>query len=56
MTTVPCVAIGGITLDNAPALITAGADFLAVSSAIWDYPDGPQAAVRDFNTLLQSST
>lgn len=55
MTTVPCVAIGGIALDNAQALIQAGADFLAVSSAIWDYPDGPQAAVRGFNTLMQSS-
>ena len=32
MMVVPCVAIGGITVDNAPPLIEAGADFLAVSS------------------------
>ena len=32
---VPCVAIGGITVANAPALIEAGADFLAVSSGVW---------------------
>jgi len=51
MTTVPCVAIGGITLDNAQTLIDAGADFLAVVSGIWDYPGGPAAAVRAFNTL-----
>jgi thiamine-phosphate pyrophosphorylase len=31
----PCVAIGGITPANAPALVAAGADFLAVSSAVW---------------------
>lgn len=51
MTTVPCVAIGGITLDNAQPLIDAGADFLAVVSAVWDHPDGPATAVRAFNTL-----
>jgi thiamine-phosphate pyrophosphorylase len=31
----PCVAIGGITPENAPELVRAGADFLAVSGAIW---------------------
>ena len=32
----PCVAIGGITPDNARPLIEAGADFLAVSGAVWN--------------------
>lgn len=32
----PCVAIGGITPENAPPLIAAGADFLAVSGAVWN--------------------
>jgi thiamine-phosphate pyrophosphorylase len=50
---VPSVAIGGITPANAPALIEAGADFLAVSAGIWEHPDGPQEAVRAFNALLQ---
>jgi thiamine-phosphate pyrophosphorylase len=49
---IPCVAIGGITVANAPALIEAGADFLAVASGVWDYPTGPQAAVKAFNTLF----
>jgi thiamine-phosphate pyrophosphorylase len=49
---VPCVAIGGITVANAPALVEAGADFLAVSSGVWEHPDGPQTAVREFDTLL----
>ena len=31
----PCVAIGGITPDNAGVLVKAGADFLAVSGAVW---------------------
>lgn len=49
---VPSVAIGGITVQNAPALIQAGADFLAVAAGVWDYEKGPQAAVRDFNALF----
>jgi thiamine-phosphate pyrophosphorylase len=49
---VPCVAIGGITVANAPALIEAGADFLAVSAGVWEHPEGPEAAVREFNALF----
>jgi len=49
---VPCVAIGGITAANAPALVEAGADFLAVSSGVWEHPDGPQTAVREFDALF----
>ena len=49
----PCVAIGGITVDNARVLIDAGADFLAVSGAVWAHPDGPAAAVQAFNALLK---
>jgi thiamine-phosphate pyrophosphorylase len=48
---IPCVAIGGITVDNALPLINAGADFLAVSAGVWRHPDGPAEAVRRFNTL-----
>jgi thiamine-phosphate pyrophosphorylase len=50
---VPCVAIGGITVANAPALIEAGADFLAISAGVWEHPNGPQQAVREFNALFQ---
>jgi len=32
---IPCVAIGGITTDNCGPLVNAGADFLAVSQAVW---------------------
>jgi thiamine-phosphate pyrophosphorylase len=51
-TEVPCVAIGGITLDNAKPVIAAGADFIAISGAIWNHADGPAAAVEAFNALL----
>jgi thiamine-phosphate pyrophosphorylase len=49
---VPSVAIGGITVENAPVLIEAGADFLAVSAGVWEHPDGPEAAVKAFNSLV----
>jgi len=51
-TTVPCVAIGGITADNCGALVAAGADFIAVSSAVWDAAEGPEAAVRRLNQAI----
>lgn len=50
---VPSVAIGGITVENAPVLIEAGADFLAVSAGVWNHKDGPEAAVRAFNALFK---
>ena len=52
---VPCVAIGGITVDNAAVLVKAGADFLAVVAGAWDYRDGPAAAVREFNKVMASA-
>ena len=46
----PCVAIGGITPHNAPPLVAAGADFLAVSAAVWS---GEEAeGVRAFGRVL----
>jgi thiamine-phosphate pyrophosphorylase len=48
---VPLVAIGGITPDNAGALLAAGADLLAVVSALFSVPD-PAAVMRRFNRLI----
>ena len=47
----PSVAIGGITPANAPALVAAGADFLAVSGAVWGGDEA--AAVRAFAEVLR---
>lgn len=33
---IPCVAIGGINAENAAPLVRAGADFLAISGAVWN--------------------
>ncbi|MHB9022265.1 MAG: thiamine phosphate synthase [Halothiobacillus sp.] len=47
---VPLCAIGGITVENAPPLLAAGADMLAVISAVFSAPD-IEAAARDFAAL-----
>ena len=52
MMELPCVAIGGITTENARPLVEAGADFLAVSAGVWRAPGGPGEAVKAFNTLF----
>ncbi|WP_394728356.1 thiamine phosphate synthase [Altererythrobacter sp. GH1-8] len=47
---IPCVAIGGITPVNCRPLIEAGADFLAVSGAVWN---GDEAeAVKAFSDVI----
>ncbi|MDZ4738646.1 MAG: thiamine phosphate synthase [Alphaproteobacteria bacterium] len=51
----PCVAIGGITVENAAVLVEAGADFLAVCGGVWNHPQGPANAVRRFNDIFESS-
>ncbi len=53
MMTVPCVAIGGITVENCGPLVAAGADFLAVVAGIWSHSDGPAAAVKAFNQAIE---
>ncbi len=51
---IPCVAIGGITVENCRPVIAAGADFLAVAGGVWNHKDGPEAAVRAFNGIFSA--
>jgi thiamine-phosphate pyrophosphorylase len=52
---IPCVAIGGVTPNNAKPLVDAGADFIAVCQAVWGAAD-PGAAVRAFEEPLNIRT
>ena len=52
---IPCVAIGGITPENAKPLIDAGADFVAVCQAVWG-KDDVAAAVKAFEDVLSGSS
>jgi thiamine-phosphate pyrophosphorylase len=50
----PLVAIGGITPANAPGLIAAGADMVAVIHGVFGQPD-IEAAARAFSTLFHTA-
>ncbi|MDX2112602.1 MAG: thiamine phosphate synthase [Alphaproteobacteria bacterium] len=52
-TVLPCVAIGGMTPANSAPLAKAGADFIAVITAVWEHPDGPKKAVEEFNRAIE---
>lgn len=54
-TTVPCVAIGGIDAENCGVLVAAGVDFIAVSGAVWNDPEGPAAAVKKLNDAIRAT-
>ena len=49
----PRVAIGGITADNAPSLVAAGADLVAVISGVFDAAD-PVAAARAYHSCFDT--
>jgi thiamine-phosphate pyrophosphorylase len=50
----PVVAIGGITVENAPALVAAGADSVAVITGLFDAPD-IEAMARRFSALFSAA-
>ncbi len=50
----PCVAIGGVTVANAREVAAAGADFLAVCAGVWRHPEGPGAAVAQFDREIRA--
>ncbi|MFZ5834257.1 MAG: thiamine phosphate synthase [Pseudomonadota bacterium] len=52
---IPCVAIGGIQIENCGLLAQAGADFVAVANGVWGHPDGPKAAVAAINRRIASN-
>ncbi len=56
MMELPVVAIGGITAENCAPLVRAGADFLAVVSAVWSYPAGAAAGVRAMNAAIVAAS
>lgn len=51
---IPCVAIGGITPQNCDPLVEAGADFLAVSGAIWNGDE--VQAMKDFAKAIAKAS
>ena len=54
LSTIPVTTMGGITMDNAADVIRAGADHVAVVTAITKAPDIAKAA-RELVTLVESA-
>lgn len=54
-TVLPCVAIGGIKAHNLGPLVRAGADFIALVTAVWEHPAGPKAAVAELNDAIAAA-
>lgn len=52
MTTIPSVAIGGVTPENAAPLVAAGADFIAAITSVWNHPKGAGEAVKAFERVI----
>ncbi|BCM26256.1 thiamine phosphate synthase [Methyloradius palustris] len=52
----PIVAIGGITLENAPSVIQAGADAIAVIGALWNVSDGSAGDAQAIQKTTQQFT
>ena len=52
-TTVPSVAIGGLTPENCGELVAQGADFIAAITAVWSHPEGAMTAVQAFNKAIK---
>jgi thiamine-phosphate pyrophosphorylase len=53
LTKKPLVAIGGITLENAPMVWAAGADSVAVISAIFSAAEDPAKLAGDFLRIFR---
>ncbi len=52
MVEIPCIVMGGSDLSCVTAVAEVGAEFVALRSAIFEYADGPKAAVFLANQLL----
>ena len=51
----PSCAIGGITAENCAPLVQAGANFLAVVGAVWNFPQGEAAGVQALNAAIRNA-
>jgi thiamine-phosphate pyrophosphorylase len=52
--TTPCVAIGGINAENCAPIVKAGADFIAVVSAVWGHQKGVKFAVEELAEAVKA--
>lgn len=51
---IPCIALGGRSIAALAPLVEIGVEFVALRAAVWEHPDGPAAAVRAANLMLDA--
>jgi len=49
---IPCVAIGGININNFQNLCLHGANNIAVISSVWSHPKGPAFAINQYSKKI----
>jgi thiamine-phosphate pyrophosphorylase len=52
MIEIPCIAMGGTSVESVVVVAESGAEFVALRSAVFEAAGGPAAAVAKANTLL----
>jgi len=55
MIEIPCVVMGGSELQSVVDCTASGAEFVALGLAVFGYTDGPEAAVREANRLVDET-
>lgn len=55
MVEIPCLVLGGSELASVVAVAATGAEFVALSSAVFGHPDGATAGVAEANRLLEDA-
>ena len=56
MIEIPCIVMGGSDLSSVVECVASGAEFVALGLAVFACTDGPQAAVREANRLIDENT
>lgn len=51
----PCVVLAGADIESVTDAAGTGAEFVAVRDAVWAHPEGPVAAIRRANLLLDAA-
>ena len=52
MMTPPCVSMDDVSINQACAHAEAGADFIAVQTAVWEHPSDPAKAIAEVNEAI----
>ncbi len=55
MIEIPCIVMGGSAIDSVVECVASGAEFVSLGLAVFACTDGPEAAVREANRLIDET-